>query len=85
MRAQDCVWRQPSDPDGGQSFQRTRKLADYSVNSVEQEQVRRGRGHNLNSLKKGATPTPGALPPNPASTEMQNRWPTLPKPNDREY
>ena len=83
MRARDCVWRQPSDADCGPSIQLTRKLAGYWVNSVEQEQVRRARGHNPNSPKKGATPAPGALPPNPASTEMQNLWPTLPGPSAR--
>ena len=83
MRARDCVWRQPSDPDGGQSIQLTRKLAGYWVNSVEQEQVRRGRGRNRNIPSRDASPAPGALPPNPASTEMQNLWPTLPGPNER--
>ena len=83
MRARDCVWRQPSDPDGGQFFQLTRKLAGYWVNSVEQEQVRRGRGRNRN-IPKDASPARDALPPNPASTEMQNLWPTLPGPNARE-
>src|SRR5262245_28315731 len=81
MRARDCVWRQPTDPDCGPSIQLTRKLAGYWVNSVEQEQVRRALDHNLNSPQKGATPEPGALPPNPASTEMQNLWPTVPGPN----
>ena len=52
MRARDCVWRQPSDADCGPSIQLTRKLAGYWVNSVEQEQVRRARGHNPNSPKK---------------------------------
>ena len=83
MRARDYVWRQPSDADCGPSIQLSRKLAGYWVNSVEQEQVRRGRGHNPNSPKKGGTPAPGALPPNPASTEMQNLWPTLPGPSAR--
>ena len=49
MRARDCVWRQPSDADCSPSIQLTRKLAGYWVNSVEQEQVRRARGHNPNS------------------------------------
>ena len=62
------------------SIQLTRKPARYWVNSVEQEQVRRARDHNPNSPKKGATPAPGALPPNPASNEMQNLWPTVPEP-----
>src|SRR5436190_17031866 len=84
MPARDCVWRQPSDSDCGLSIQLNRKLARYWVNSVEQEQVRRARGHNPNSPKKGGTPAPDALPPNPASTEMQNLWPTLPGPNERE-
>ena len=83
MRARDCVWRQPSDPDGGQSIQLTRKLAGYWVNSVEQEQVRRGRGRNRNIPSRDASPAPDALPPNPASTEMQNLWPTLPGPSER--
>src|SRR5207248_3875711 len=73
--------RQPSDSDCGLSIQLNRKLARYWVNSVEQEQVRRARGHNPDSPKKDATPAPGALPPNPASNEMQNLWPTVPEPN----
>src|SRR5437660_10119297 len=81
MPARDCVWRQPSDSDCGLSIQLTRKLARYWVNFVEQEQVRRARGHNPNSPKKSATPAPGALPQNPASTEMQNLWPTSPGPS----
>ena len=83
MRARDCVWRQPSDLLFGRSIQLTRKLAGYWVNSVEQEQVRRGRGRNRNIPSRDASPAPGALPPNPASTEMQNLWPTLPGPNER--
>ena len=83
MRARDCVWRQPSDPVCGRSIQLTRKLAGYSVNSVEQEQVRRAHGHNRNIPSRDASPAPGALPPNPASTEMQNLWPTLPGPSER--
>ena len=62
MRARDCVWRQPSDADRSPSIQLIRKLARYWVSSVEQEQVRRVRGHNPNSPQKGATPAPGALP-----------------------
>ena len=46
MRARDCVWRQPSDADCGPSIQLTRKPPGCWVNSAEQEQVRRGRGHN---------------------------------------
>src|SRR5213078_2095269 len=84
MRARDFVWRQPSDADCGPSIQLTRKLAGYWVNSVEQEPVRRARGHNPNSPKKDAKPAPGALPQNPASTEMQNLWPTVPGLNERE-
>src|SRR5207253_8108525 len=83
MRVRDFVWRQPSDADSGPSIQLTGKLAGYWVNSVAQEQVRHGRGHNPNSPQKDATPAPGALPLNPASTEMQNRWPTLPGPSSR--
>src|SRR6476660_867684 len=79
MRARDCVWPQPSDPADGQSIQLTRKLAGYLVNSVEQEPARRGRGHNRNIPSRDAGPAPGALLPNPASTEMQNLWPTLPR------
>src|SRR5438874_13764771 len=81
MPARDCVWRQPSDADCCPAIQLSGKLAGYKVNSVEQEQVRRARGHNPNSPKKGGTPAPGALPPNPASTEMQNLWQTLPGPD----
>ena len=83
MRARDYVWRQPSDADCGQSIQLSRKFAGYWVNSVEQGQVRPARGHNPNSPKRGGTPAPGALPPSPASIEMQNRWPTLPAPGAR--
>src|SRR6266704_224397 len=85
MPARDCVWRQPSDADCCPLIQLSRKFAGYWVNSVEQEQVRRARGHNPNSPKKGGTPAPGALPPNPASTEMQNLWPTLPRKDERAY
>src|SRR5205814_6930108 len=83
MPARDCVWRQPSDADRGPSIQLSRKLARYWANSVEQEQVRHAHGHNPNSPNKGATPAPGALPPNPASTEMQNLLLTLPGPSAR--
>src|SRR5215471_7837908 len=83
MRARDCIWRQPSDADCRPSIQLTRKLADYWVNSVEQEQVRRAHGHNPNSPKRGATPAPGALPLNPTLTEMQNLWQTWPAPSER--
>ena len=55
MRARDCVWRQPSDADFGPSIQLNSKPADYRVNSVEQEQVRRGRGHNRNTPNKDAS------------------------------
>src|SRR6266849_7525369 len=83
MRARDYVWPQPSDVHGDQSIQLTRKLAGYWVNSVEQQQVPRGRGRTRNIPSRDASPAPGALPPNPASTEMQNLWPTLPGPNER--
>src|SRR6516162_8619516 len=83
MRARNYVSRQPSDPDFDRSTQLTRKLARHSVNSVVQEQVRRGRDHNPNSPNKGATRAQGAPPPNPASTEMQNLWPILPGPGER--
>src|SRR5439155_25787316 len=77
--------RQPSDPDGGRSIRLARKRAGYWVNSVEQEQVRLGHGRNRNIPSRDPTPAPGALPPNPASTEMQNLWPTLPRPDERAY
>src|SRR6516225_8767529 len=85
MRARDSLWRQPSDADWSPSIQLTRKPAGCWVNSVEQEQARRGYDHNPNSQNKGATPAPGALPPNPASNEMQNLWPTVPGLSAREY
>src|SRR5947207_15326340 len=72
MPARDCVWRQPSDADCGQSIQLSRKFAGYWVNSVEQGQVRPARGHNPNSPKRGGTPAPGALPPIPPPFEMKN-------------
>src|SRR5207253_9490185 len=81
MPARHCVWRQPSDSDCGLSIQLNRKLVHYWVNSVEQEQVRRARGHNPDSQNKDKTPAPGALPPNPASNEMQNLSPTVSAPN----
>src|SRR2546430_17322794 len=74
MRARDCVWLQPNDLGGGQLIQLTRRLADYWVNSVEQEQVPRERGHNRNIPGRDAKPTPGALRRNRPSTEMQNPW-----------
>src|SRR5207253_7077418 len=82
-RARDCVWPRPSDPAFGRSIQLTRKLAGYWVNSVEQPQVRRGRGRNRNIPSRDASPAPGALPPNPVSAEMQNLWRTLPSPSER--
>src|SRR5438445_12060814 len=82
MRARDCVWRPPSDPDGGQFFQLTRKLAGHWVNSVEQEQVRRVRGRTR--IIADASPARDVPPPNPVSTEMQNLWPIVPEPNERE-
>src|SRR6266480_2970987 len=82
MRARDYVWRQPSDADCGPSIQLTDKLARYWVKSVEQEQVRRGRGHNP-KIHQGATPARAALPLNPASAEMQNLWATLAGPGAR--
>src|SRR6266513_545243 len=85
MRARDCAWPQPSDLHGGQSIQLTRKLARYWVNSVEQEQVRRGRGRSRNIPSKDATPAPNVSPPNPVSTEMQNLWPPLPGLSERRY
>src|SRR5438067_11997577 len=81
MPARNCVWRQSSDSDCGLSIQLNRKLARYWVNSVEQEQVRPARGHNPDSPKKDATPAPGALPPIPASNELQNLCPPVPGPN----
>ena len=83
MRARNCVWRQPTDAVSGPSVQLTRKLARHSVNPVAQEQVRRAHRHNRNIPSRDARPTPGALRPNPALTEMQNLWPTLPGPNAR--
>src|SRR5256885_11353748 len=85
MRARDCVWPQPSDLLDGQSIQLTQKLAGYWVNSVEQQQSQRGRGRNRNIPNRDASPAPNALPPNPASTEMQNLWPTLPRPDEWAY
>src|SRR5436190_8972254 len=85
MRDRNSIWRQPSDAGRDPTIQLSRKLAGYWVNSVEQEQVRRARGHNPYSPNKGVTPAPGALPPNRASTEMQNRWPTLPGPSVLEW
>ncbi len=84
MRARDCVWPPPSDPSGGQFFQLTRKLAGYWVNSVEQEQLRYGRGRNQNIPHKDESSARDALPRNPASTEMQNLWPIVPGLNGRE-
>src|SRR5205807_8649121 len=84
MRARDSVWRQPSEPVSDGSIQLTRKLAGYLVNSVEQEQVRRGRGCNRHIPSRDASPAPGALPPNPPSAEMQNLWRPLPGPSERE-
>ena len=55
MRARDCVWRQTIDADRCQWIQLTRKLARYWVNSVQQEQVRRGRGPNRNIPSRGAS------------------------------
>src|SRR5436190_23162453 len=81
MRARDCAWPQPSDLLDGQSIQLTQKLAGYWVNSVEQQQFQRGRERNLNIRNRDASPAPGALPPNPASTERQNLWLTLPGPS----
>ena len=78
MRARDCVWPQPNDFVSGRSIQLTRKLADYWVNLVEQEQVRRGRDRNRKIPNRDASPARGALPPNPVSIEMQNLWPPLP-------
>src|SRR3989442_14357029 len=75
------MWPQPSDLLDGQSIQLTQKLAGYWVNSVEQQQFQRGRGRNRNIPNRDASPAPNALPPNPASTEMQNLWPTLPEPS----
>src|SRR5438128_12000943 len=77
MRARNCVSPQPSDVHDGQSIQLTRKLAGYWVNSVEQQQLRRGRGRNRNIPSRDASPMPGVLPPYPVSTEMQNLWPTV--------
>src|ERR1041385_2247971 len=82
-RVQNCRWRPPSDVGRGLSIQLSRKLAGYWVNSAEQERVRHARGHNQYSPNKGGTPAPGGLPPNRASTGMQNRWPTLPGPGAR--
>src|SRR5437868_6821951 len=82
MRARDCVWPQPSDLLGGQSIQPTQKLVGYWVNSVEQQQFQRGRERNLNIPNRDASPAPNALFPNPASTEMQNLWLTLPAPSE---
>src|SRR5438132_803145 len=82
MRAQDCVWRQPSDLHDGQSIQLTRKLVGYWVNSVGQERLRRGRGHTRNTPSRDASPTPGALPPSPVSTETRNLSPTVPGPSE---
>ena len=84
MRARDCVWRQPSDADCGPSIQLNRKPPGCWVNSAEQEQVRRGRGHNRIFPSRDASPAPGAFLPNWASPEMQNQWPTVQGPNERE-
>src|SRR5207248_450000 len=59
-----------------------RKLAGHWVNSVEQEQVRHGRGRTRNI--GDASPARDAPPRNPASTEMQNLWPIVPGLNERE-
>src|SRR5437763_15627157 len=82
MRARGCMWPQPSDLLDGQSIQLTQKLAGYWANSVEQQQFQRGPGRNRNIPNRDATPAPNALLPNPASTEMQNLWLTLPGPSE---
>src|SRR5439155_25425194 len=73
----------PSDPVFDRSVQLTRKLARHSVNSVVQAQVGRGRGHNRHIPSRDASPAPDALPPNPASTEMQTLWSPWPGPSAR--
>src|SRR5262252_4389786 len=84
MRARHSAWRQPNAADCSPALQLRRKLAGYWVNSVEQEQARRAHDHNPDSPNKGETPAPGALPPNPASTEMQNLSLTVPGLSARE-
>src|SRR5437764_7794624 len=83
MRVRGYMWPQPSDLLDGQSIQLTQKLAGYWLNSVEQQQFQRGRGRNRNIPNTDASPAPNALPPNPASTEMQNLSRTLPGPRER--